>query len=276
MTTLSKAAFSACKQLSEVQLPASVTSIGEDAFFSTALTTIHIPANVNKIGKGVLAGCPNLETITVDAANTTYDSRENCNAIILTAENLLIQASRQTRIPSTVTAIYAAWMQNHYLPEEFVVPDGIVSIGDDSFYLAGLRGITLPASVERIGFYATYGSTTTPIEYVKVLATTPPRADYYSFTSKTYTDATLYVLPGLKAVYKAHSVWGRFANIVEIGPGSGDVDASGSLTTADLLLVVDYILGRDVPSTFSTTAADVNGDGLVDIADVSTLIGKLL
>ena len=276
MTTLSKAAFSACKQLSEVQLPASVTAIGEDAFFSTALATIHIPANVNKIGKGVLAGCPNLETITVDAANTTYDSRENCNAIILTAENLLIQASRQTRIPSSVTAIYAAWMQNHYLPEEFVVPDGIVSIGDHSFYLAGLRGITLPASVERIGFYAIYGSDVTPIEYVKVLATTPPQADYYSFTSKTYTDATLYVLPGLTAVYKAHSVWGRFANIVEIGPGSGDVDASGSLTTADLLLVVDYILGRDVPSTFSTTAADVNGDGLVNIADVSALVDKLL
>ena len=54
----------------------------------------------------IFARCRNLTTITVDTNNTVYDSRDNCNAIIETATNTLINAcNNTTTIPASVTAI---------------------------------------------------------------------------------------------------------------------------------------------------------------------------
>ena len=108
----------------------SVTSIGQWAFASSsALTSIVIPANVSSIGDYAFVGCSGLTSIVVAAGNSIFDSRENCNAIIETSSNTLIQGCNTTIIPNSVT-----------------------SIGDYAFeYCSGLTSIEIPSSVTTIG-----------------------------------------------------------------------------------------------------------------------------
>ena len=89
---------------SNSSFPASVTKLAAYCFIGNKkLTSIHLPASVKSIGSYCFSGCPALESITVDAANTLYDSRENCNAIIETAGNKMRLGCKNTVIPASVT-----------------------------------------------------------------------------------------------------------------------------------------------------------------------------
>lgn len=68
-------AFANHKQLKEVIIPDTVTTIENDAFAGcTSLINIIIPKSVNDIGKGVFYGCSNLENIFVADGNEVYKS----------------------------------------------------------------------------------------------------------------------------------------------------------------------------------------------------------
>ena len=56
---------------------------------------------------------------------------------------------------------------------------------------------------------------------------------------------------------------------------SGDVNADGSCDISDVLLTVDYILGKH-PVSFSFEAADMNDDNVIDISDVLLIVDKIL
>ena len=93
-----------------------------------------IPNSVTSIEYAAFWGCSGLTSIVVENGNTTYDSRNNCNAIIETSTNTLIQGCQNTIIPNNVT-----------------------SIGQRAFYYcSGLTSVTIPSSVTSIGMYAFY------------------------------------------------------------------------------------------------------------------------
>ena len=52
----------------------------------------------------------------------------------------------------------------------------------------------------------------------------------------------------------------------------GDVNGDGSVNISDVTTLIDMLLGNGSTSP----AADVNGDGSVSISDVTTLIDMLL
>ena len=58
----------------------------------------------------------------------------------------------------------------------------------------------------------------------------------------------------------------------------GDVNNDGSVDIADVTTLIDHLLTQDFTDTddFSSANADVNADGSVDIADVTALIDMLL
>ena len=55
----------------------------------------------------------------------------------------------------------------------------------------------------------------------------------------------------------------------------GDVNQSGTINVADVVLVVNYILGSSL-SESETIAADLNQDGFVNVTDIVLLVNSII
>lgn len=98
--------------------------------------------------------CNGLSSIIVEPGNKVYDSRDNCNAVIVTETNKLIAGCQGSKIPETVTAIdsYAFYYGGLI---SINIPESVTSIGSYAFFLCSdLKSITIPKNVTSIGAYA--------------------------------------------------------------------------------------------------------------------------
>ena len=145
--------FSRCYALTEIVIPDSVKSIGYEAFeLCSSLKGIVIPARVTEIKECAFVGCKSLTSVIVDEGNPRYDSRENCNAIIETATNTLIQGCSQTIIPESVTEIGEEAFSSCDSLTSITIPEGVTSIGTEAFRnCESLKSITIPVSIKSIG-----------------------------------------------------------------------------------------------------------------------------
>ena len=159
-------AFNQCKALKKLELPDTVTTIGEQAFNQcNALEKIYIPASVIEIGDSAFAGegrgsAEALSSIIVAPANKVYDSRDNCNAIIETATNIMLVGCNNTFIPDTVTAIGGYAFSGCTGLQQINLPAGLNSIGDSAFMgCTALTEINFPDGLSSIGDSAFSGCT---------------------------------------------------------------------------------------------------------------------
>jgi len=103
---IGKGAFCNCQELSNISIPDSVITIEESAFQGcSCISRIKIPRNVQYIGNAAFADCKSLIKLSVHPQNPTYDSRNECNAIIETKLNKLISGCKATVIHESVTAV---------------------------------------------------------------------------------------------------------------------------------------------------------------------------
>ena len=152
VTTIGSYAFNGCTSLTSITIPSSVTSIGSYAFDRcTSLTSITIPSSVTTIGGAAFAYCSALANIVVEAGNTVYDSRDNCNAIIEMATNTLITGCQSTIIPSTVTSIGESAFYGHTGLTSIAIPNSVTTIDQYAFSHTGLTEVNLPNTVTAIG-----------------------------------------------------------------------------------------------------------------------------
>lgn len=271
VTAIGASAFQYCFYLSSIRLSENLENIASDAFWNCVrLTSIRIPAKVSSIGDTVFGYCTQLTDVSVDPANTVFDSREGCNAIVETSTNTLYQAFVSTRIPSTVTTIgrfaysYVAGLT------ELRIPSNVTALAGVSVFSCGdLRSVVLPAELTTIGHQSfDYCDS---LKTVKVGMTVPPAITQRTFNSRTY--ATLYVPTGCKEAYLAADYWKEFKQIVEFC--DGDVNGDAQLDVADITLLVNIVTGYDAPLEIRL-AADIDGDGEVTTADVELLVKRLL
>lgn len=145
LASIGNSSFSGCTSLNNLILPLNLTSIGSSAFYNCSnLVSIIIPVNVTKISVGAFAYCSNLSNVIVEAGNTIYDSRDNCNAIIETSTNKLIQGCCTTIIPTTVTQIGAYAFNGHSALSSINIPASVESIIVSAFYdCPGLTNIVV-------------------------------------------------------------------------------------------------------------------------------------
>ena len=202
VTSIGSWAFGGCYGLTSIEIPNGVTSIGNSAFwYCSGLTSVTIPNSVTSIGEDTFEDCRGLTSVIVEKGNTVYDSRDNCNAIIETATNTLIQGCMNTIIPNSVTGI-----------------------GNSAFwYCSGLTSITIPNSVTSIGDCAFLGCR--GLTSVTNYASTPQNIAPNVFDEVNKSTCTLYVPAGSVDAYKAAEGWKDFENIVGVDvPGEDPVE----------------------------------------------------
>ena len=300
VTVIEGSAFWDCANMVSVNIPNSVTRIDSEAFFDCiSLTSLSIPNSVEYIGGFALFGCGGSATsITVASDNPKYDSRNNCNAVIETATNILLVGSNHTIIPDSITRIAegAFWacrdMTQLELPQtvteicdyafglcegltDIIIPENVTSIGLESFWgCSGLTSVDMGPSMSYIGSWAFEDCEN--LTSVTCRAVRPPYVQEGVFQNKNgdvFEQATVYVPQESLEAYRADEEWGKFTHIVPfIGAGPGDVNGDGNISISDVTGLVDQLLsGGDLPAWM-----DVNGDGNVSIKDITDLIDMLL
>lgn len=218
-----------------------VTSIKRGAFFDChKVTSITIPNSVTNIGNYAFYGCSGLISIAVKSGNTTYDSRNNCNALIETSTNTLIAGCKTTVIPNSVTSIRdnafsgcsgltsitipnsVRRIENHAFSNctgltSVTIGNGVTSIGNYAFSRCpGLTSVTIGNSVISIGSGAF--SNCSGLTDLYCYAEKVPSAGSDVFGDAPVNTATLHVPAASINAYKAVYQWKVFGTIVALTP----------------------------------------------------------
>ena len=210
-------------------IPNTVTSIANAAFAGHKnLTAIAIPSNITHIELGAFVYCRYLISIVVDEKNQVYDSRNNCNAIIETATNTLIEGSNNTIIPNTITSIGEYAFAGRQTLTSISIPNGVVSIDASAFqHCNALTSVSIPSSVQNIGNSAFIMCTA--LTSVTCEATTPPLLEWGAFNYIPFAEATLYVPAESIEQYKAAEQWKDFGTILPLAQAPSGVENVTSL-----------------------------------------------
>ena len=256
-----------------------VTSIGQYAFYYCyGLTSITIPNSVTEIGLGAFRGCSRLTSIKVDSSNTNYDSRNDCNAIIVTASNALIVGCKNTVIPNSVTSIADYAFLNCSDLTSITIPNSVTSIGNYAFkFCSGLTSITIPNSVANIFYEAFYGcnnltSVTLNSDAVVSQAYTWKSNMYYIFGSQVKE----YII-GEDVTSIGENAFTGYTGLNSVTLNSNAV-VSKAYTESDNMRnifgrVKEYIIGENVTSIGDYAFYDCGGLTSFTIPDNVTSIG---
>lgn len=173
ITKIEDEAFLFCSRVKYIQLPKSLTFIGDNAFYGSALDKIHIPKNVTYIGNSAFNN-PCLYSFSVDQQNMHYSSMDG---VLFNKDTTCLISFPQGRkmstysIPSTVRKLADKSFMHcdiHYIkfPEalkevgksafwglkcDSISKNNIQHIGDSAFMLARLISVNLSDSLKTIG-----------------------------------------------------------------------------------------------------------------------------
>ena len=154
-----KAIWQAAGSPTEVELGQGWTSIGQNAFKNTAITSITIPASVTSIGSGAFFSATSLQTVTFAGSGL---------------ETIISYAFYQTTSLQTIT---------------FASNSVLESIGSASFQRSGITSIEIPASVTSIGQSAFNSTDLTSIEIPASVTTIGDQAFLLAASLQTVTFA---------------------------------------------------------------------------------------
>lgn len=245
VTEIGAGAFAGCSALTELNLPSTLEVMGDRMLRGCPIRSLLIPANVREIAPSGLLGAT-LVKLSVDPANTWFDSRDNCNAIIRTADNTIVAAANGAFIPASVDSIES---------EAFSELDG-------------MRSITLPAGLKKVkwGAFMNLSHLTLITSNLRNPAGVLESDAFSSWYANQYEDATLYIPAGTLAAYQADPEWAKFQHIVEMTaenkPASVEdiapIAESGTASMANLPANAD--LTNAVVGNLYLTCDTTNGD----------------
>ena len=280
-TCISGLAFNGCSGLAAVDIPNSVTSIDYMAFSGcSGLTAVNIPNSVTSIDYMAFYGCSGLTDVS---------------------------------IPNSVTSIGMYAFQNCSSLTTMNIPNSVTSIGGYAFYgCSGLTTVSIPNSVTSIGSSAFYNCS--GLKDVYCYTKEVPNRNGYAFDQSYIGNATLHVPAESVDSYKATYPWNKFGMIVPIkekcatptisfangkvkvtcategakcvtrivteeqASEDAEIDLSSEFTVRTYATAEGYDDSEVVTATFnrSQTTGDLDGDGYVNISDVTTLVNIIL
>ncbi len=264
VTEIGDGALAGCEALTELRLPASLQAMGDRMLRGCPIRELEVPAGVREVSPSCLLGT-NIGKLTVNAANPMFDSRDNCNAIVRTADNTIVAATNGAFIPASVD-----------------------SVGEEAFNeLEGIRSLTLPANLKHVAYggFMNLGNLTLITSQIQNPAGVLEEGAFESWWTDPRETATLYVPAGTLAAYRADAEWNLFQNIVEMAPENKPAEVTdieplaeeGTVTLADITAQTD--LTNAVVDNLYLTCDTLNGDryDAVEQAIVlSTVVDELM
>ena len=243
LTTIGERAFDNAESLEYVKFPQSLEKIDYYAFQATAIRHIFIPQNVTYIGDDVsnpFSGCKKLVSIVVDERNGSFDSRDNCNAIIR----------------SVGTATVVVGCQSTTLPKN--AQTKTINLGMTSFNGLGLKKFVIP---EHFGYFYQYALAGNDLDslIIKKKEAFSYSPYYFSFSSQSAPNMlnTVVVVPyGMKAAYVAKGWVGEgddgtqvVKQVVEAKPEpvNFDLNSDSKIDIGDVTKLVNEVLKQPKP-----------------------------
>ena len=237
ITTIKKQAFRGCTSLTTINFPSSLNMIESFALYGcSGLTELYIPSTLTNMQNRAIENCGNLNSIIVEEGNPTFDSRENCNALIRTANNALVLGCYITTIPNTVTEIRSNAFYNCSRLTSIDIPTSVTTIGGAVFQGSGLTSVFIPNSITTLPYEVfrecpnlktvTLSASVESINAwtfrdcpaltdVLILSETAPTTDN-SFEYTNLGNVTLHVPASSIDTYKSLEPWRSFKEIVAL------------------------------------------------------------
>lgn len=151
ITSLGDGVFHSCTSLVNVNIPASIKSIGDECFLNTAITEVKLPASLETLGTGVFAASK-VGKIELDNANTNFTLVDG--VLYDSAKRLLYQAP-MTGMPEVVVDPSCIGINGGAFwgseTAKVVLPEGMLAIDAYAFCQSSLAEINLPAGMTYIG-----------------------------------------------------------------------------------------------------------------------------
>ena len=284
VTEIVENAFASCSNLTQVTITANeITGIGAAAFQNTkSLTTIQIPASVTTIGDGAFSGS-GISTFTVAEGNKSFKADADKALLTYDGKTLFAFAPKATgsyTIPSGVITIGPYSFQGTALTS-LEIPSSVTSIGDGAFESSALTSIVIPSSVKTIGEAAFVQSALTSIVIPESVTTIENDAFMWSvLTTVTFEGTTAPTIgtgifgncPNLTGILvpanatgytgdDASDNWKTWAKYIKSGQAQGQTQTDGDNTVPD---------GGTLTGDGTTEATKVTPQGDATLENVKT------
>lgn len=154
--------FHACENLTGVEVPEGITSLGNQVFSYSAIQTIELPESITKVGDYVLGKCSNLTRAIIKCSDfdssSPFDECENLQYVKI-SDNVKKMHYAAFRYSAVQTLVIGGGMTQ--LPDSLcygcknltnvVLSDGLLVTGSNTFQsCTALKEVTLPSTLTTI------------------------------------------------------------------------------------------------------------------------------
>lgn len=160
--------FDHCLSLTSINIPLSVTSIGDNALSSTSLENVNIPSSVTSIGRYAFYHCRHLKSVNIPSSVTEIGKCAFRECDSLTSVNIpssvteigeyafqWCESLKNINIPSSVTEIKEGTFSECKSLEKINIPSSVTEIEKYAFSdCSSLESIKIPSNVTKIGYNA--------------------------------------------------------------------------------------------------------------------------